>query len=158
MTFNEDLIELTHQLKGHCRRLCGGNPHATEDLLQATLMRAVEKQSQFREGTNLRAWLFTIAKNTHYNDYRRRQHRNEVELLKADELRALPQSDTLIERDLKRALAVLPDRMARPLIMIATGASYDEVANKLQVDVGTVKSRVSRARQIVKTLMEANIE
>ena len=124
-------------------------PDRADDLVQETLMKAWKHQHAFESGTNLRAWLCTILRNEFYNQLRKR--RREVE--DADGAHsgsvAVPgsQESQLDMADMRRAIGQLPDDQREAVVLVgALGFSYDEAAEVCGVAVGTVKSRVSRAR------------
>lgn len=131
-------------------RAIARNPAAAEDLVQESLVRALAKSHLYRPGTNLRAWLFTILHNQHVSDVRRTSRSRE--LLVADELmwaHATPpnQETCVIVTEVARALETLPDRHRVPIEMVALdGRSYEDVAERCGLPVGTVKSRIARGR------------
>jgi RNA polymerase sigma-70 factor (ECF subfamily) len=125
------------------------DPTAADDLVQDTLVRALAAASQFIVGTNLKAWLFTIQRNTFYEQMRRR--RTETAYLEAQHLgeeAAAPVQTTRTEiTDLQRMLWTLPATLREALVLVgAQELSYEEAAIVCEVPVGTVKARVSRAR------------
>jgi RNA polymerase sigma-70 factor, ECF subfamily len=127
-----------------------------DDLVQSCLTRAVAKQHLWQPGTNLRAWLFTILHNQHVNDVRRGvRDGNNVELTEASTLavesNAIP---TLELRDLETAIGKLPPEQRQVVLLVGLeGMAYEEVATVLKVPVGTVRSRLSRARDQLRLLM-----
>ena len=113
-------------------------------------MKAWGHRASFQEGSNLRAWLFTILRNSYFSD--RRKHRREVEDSDGSRTASLavyPQQQGHVDLvDLKAALAELPDDQREALILIgAAGLSYEETAQICGCAIGTVKSRVNRARR-----------
>ncbi len=136
--------------------LCG-NVDRADDLVQETLVRAIANIDRFQPGTNLSAWLFTILRNHFRSEFRKR--RREVE--DADgkytgSLKAEPGQMGSIEfGEFKRALAQLPPDQREALILVgASGFSYEEAANICDCAVGTIKSRVNRARNRLADLMD----
>lgn len=127
-----------------------------EDLVQETVLRAISKQEQFEAGTNIQAWLFTILRNLFCSE--RRKSLREIEDVDgsyAQVLISVPdQEDRIMLHDLEIALGKLP-RVQREAIMLvgADGLSYEEAAHALGCAVGTVKSRVNRARNSLAELM-----
>lgn len=126
-----------------------GNEHRAEDLVQDTLLKAWDKRDSYRPDTNLRAWLFTILRNTFFSDLRK--HRREVEDVDGACAMALseePRQDhALALKQLISAIALLPQSQSRPLVLMsAYGFSQLEAAVACRCTVGTVKSRVSRGR------------
>jgi RNA polymerase sigma-70 factor (ECF subfamily) len=129
-----------------------------DDLAQETLLKAWSNRDRFQEGTNLRAWLFTILRNTWYSEHRKR--RREVEDADGVHAARLAQrpvhDDKLAFKDFQAALAELPADQREALILIgASGLSYEEAAEVCGVRVGTVKSRVSRARARLVEMLDA---
>jgi RNA polymerase sigma-70 factor, ECF subfamily len=127
-----------------------------DDLVQDCLTGAVGKIHLWQEGTNLRAWLFTILHNQHVNLARRAaRERDHVELKRnyLELARSPDQTARLDLRDLDRAMAKLPDEQRAVLLLIGLeGMRYDEVATVLNLPIGTVRSRVSRGRQTLRIL------
>lgn len=119
-------------------------------------MKAWSNIEKFRVGTNLRAWLFTILRNTYYSN--RRKTRREVadsDGFHAAGLAEKPAHDGHLQmQDFKRAFATLPDEQRETLILVgASGFSYDEAAAMCGVAVGTIKSRANRGRKRLAELM-----
>lgn len=144
----EDLAAVVPNLRAFARSLCG-NPHMADDLVQETLVKAWKNRSSFAEGSNLKAWLFTILRNTFLSD--RRKRKNEVEdrdgVLAAQLSVHAPQAGHMDMLDFQKAFSVLPEEQREALILIgAEGFSYEEAALMCGCAVGTVKSRVNRAR------------
>ncbi len=142
------MLALIPNLRAFAVSLCGDMERA-DDLVQETLLKAWNHIDSFQEGTNLRAWLFTILRNTYFSECRRR--RREVEDRdgsKANELSVHPgQQGYLDLQDFRRALAELPPDQREALVLVgAAGFSYEEAANVSGCAVGTIKSRVNRAR------------
>lgn len=120
-----------------------------DDLVQETLMKAWANRDKFAEGTNLRAWLFTILRNTFYSAFRKtRREISDTDGEHAQKLATRPAQDhAMAMQDFETALAQLPDDQREAVVLVgAAGLSYDEAAEVLSVATGTVKSRVSRAR------------
>jgi RNA polymerase sigma-70 factor, ECF subfamily len=126
-----------------------------EDLMQEALARALSRSHQYRPGTNLRAWLFTILHNIHVNQVRAKVVRpNEVPVEDHEHRLSTPaRQDGRIElRDMARAIETLPAEQRQVLLLVGLeGMKYDEVAKVLGVPIGTVMSRLSRAREAVRT-------
>src|SRR6201992_1599099 len=127
-----------------------GNVDRADDLVQETLLRALANIHSFQPGTNMPAWLFTILRNLFRSEYRKR--RREVEDNDgrfAETLKTHPEQNSRIEfEEFQQALAKLPADQREALILVgASGFSYEETAEICGCAVGTVKSRVTRARQ-----------
>lgn len=154
-SFRDDLIEAIRPLRAFSRTLIRDDVRA-EDFVQETLVKAWEKQKSFRPGTNIRAWLFTILRNTYYSELRKRKR--EVEdidgKLTAELSVRAPQDGHMAVRDLRTALEQLNPEQREALILVgASGFSYEEAGEICGVPAGTVKSRVSRARQRLQDLL-----
>jgi RNA polymerase sigma-70 factor (ECF subfamily) len=133
-----------------------GNVDRADDLVQETLMRAIANIDRFQPGTNLPAWLFTILRNHFRSEFRKR--RREVEDADGkytESLKAEPGQIGSIEfAEFRRALAQLPQDQREALVLVgASGFSYEEAANICGCAVGTIKSRVNRARTRLADLM-----
>jgi RNA polymerase sigma-70 factor, ECF subfamily len=136
-------------LRAFALSLAGAEDRA-DDLVQDTLVKAWANASSFAEGTNMRAWLFTIMRNTFFSQYRKaRREVQDVDGEAAARLVAMP--DQLAHLDLadfRAHLDRLPADQREALILIgASGFSYEEAAEICGCAVGTIKSRVNRARQ-----------
>jgi RNA polymerase sigma-70 factor, ECF subfamily len=149
------LLALIPNLRAFAVSLCGDIERA-DDLVQETLLKAWNHLESFQEGTNLRAWLFTILRNTYFSECRRR--RREVEDhdgTKAAELAVHPGQQGHIDmEDFRKALNVLPPDQREALVLVgAAGFSYEEAAAISGCAVGTIKSRVNRARSRLSSLL-----
>jgi RNA polymerase sigma-70 factor (ECF subfamily) len=136
-----------------------GNVDRADDLVQETLLRALANIHSFQPGTNMPAWLFTILRNLFRSEYRKR--RREVEDADgsyAETLKTQPAQTSHVEfKEFSVALGKLPDDQREALILIgASGFSYEEAAEICGCAVGTIKSRVNRARTRLANLL--NIE
>ena len=147
-SFAEEILRVIPSLTAFAISL-SGNPDRANDLVQDTLMRALSHRDSFTPGTNMAAWLFTILRNTFHSEYRKRRREVEdVDGLFAARLAVEPDQSAGLEfADLKRALSKLPpDQRELILLVGASGFSYEEAAGICKCPVGTVKSRVNRAR------------
>ena len=128
---------------------------ATEDLVQDTFYRALSNADKFAEGTNIKAWLFTIMRNIFINNYRKNQKRNTV--TDTSDNQYLLNSTKSVERngsersflaqDIDKAMAGVSKDFTEPFMMYHTGFKYQEIAEKLELPLGTVKSRIFFARK-----------
>jgi RNA polymerase sigma-70 factor, ECF subfamily len=139
----------------------GGNADRADDLVQETLQRAIANVSSFQPGTNMAAWLFTILRNQFLSEYRKR--RREVEDAdgsKVESLTSAPGQQGHLEfMELYAALAKLPLVQREAVLLVgASGFSYDEAAAICGTPVGTIKSRVSRARTLLAELLAIDTE
>jgi RNA polymerase sigma-70 factor, ECF subfamily len=127
------------------------NAHHSDDLVQETLVKALSNLDKFEMGTNLRAWLFTILRNSFYNDIRHRKYHPTASLddIEPDAFGLRATQDKYMEfQDVLRGLSLLaPEQREAVILIAAEGLSYDEAAEICGCPVGTVKSRLSRARQ-----------
>ncbi len=134
------------------------NSSDADDLVQDTLIKAWTHRDKFEVGTNLRAWLFTILRNTYYTAVvrRRREVRDETGAYAATLSTPPTQDWSLAMRSLQTALAQLPDENREALILVgAAGLSYEEAAEVCGCALGTIKSRVNRARARLLKIMDA---
>jgi len=129
-----------------------------DDLVQSCLVRALAKSHLWQPGTDLRAWLFTILHNQHVNDVRRAVREGiNVPVEDVAPVLTVPstQGASLQLRDLDRAMARLPEEQRQVLLLVGLeGMRYEEVAVVLDVPVGTVRSRLSRGRDMLRHLMD----
>jgi RNA polymerase sigma-70 factor (ECF subfamily) len=142
-------------LRAFAISLCG-NVDRADDLVQETLLRALANIDSFQPGTNMSAWLFTILRNHFRSEYRKR--RREVEDGEghyADTLKSQPDQIGQVEfREFREALSQLPSDQREALVLVgASGFSYEEAAHICDCAVGTIKSRVNRARTRLAELM-----
>ncbi len=133
-----------------------GNVDRADDLVQETILRALANIHSFQLGTNMSAWLFTILRNLFRSEYRKR--RREVEDADgkfAESLKSHPEQLGRVEfNEFRAALAQLPPEQREALILIgASGFSYEEAAGICDCAVGTIKSRVNRARSRLAKLL-----
>ncbi len=128
-----------------------------DDLVQDCLARALEKLHLWQEGTDLRAWLFTILHNQYVNQVRRAVREGAAVGLSETEpmLAQAPHQGKRLElRDLERAIAKLPDEQRSVILLVGMeGMRYEEVAEILDIPIGTVRSRLSRGRDALRRLM-----
>jgi RNA polymerase sigma-70 factor (ECF subfamily) len=142
------MLAAVPSLRAFAISLCG-NVDRADDLVQEALLRAWANLDSFEPGTNMSAWLFTILRNLFRSEYRKR--RREVEDADgsyAETLTSLPNQTSHLEvGEFRRALEMLPPDQRESLILVgASGFSYEEAAQICGCAVGTIKSRVNRAR------------
>lgn len=153
--FPDEVLALRPALEAFARRLCREGPDA-EDLVQATMAKALAAHARFTPGTNLRSWLFTIMRNT-FNTRWRRSRREALpgsELIEAALASPATQgSDLWAAETIRRLLEDLSPAHREVLILIPVlGLAYEDVAEVVGCSVGTVKSRLSRARAALSEL------
>jgi len=156
--FKTDLLELIPFLRAFARSLCG-NQEAADDLAQETLVKAWQARDMFAPGTNLKAWLFTILRNQFYSDRRRAWRQAPWDQDAAERIpgSAGEQSWAAELSDTARALTCLSDEQREALILVGAGGfSYEDAARICNCAVGTVKSRVARARKSLIAILEGD--
>lgn len=156
--FSNALVGLMPHLRAFARSLTR-NRASADDLVQDTVVKALSSFGGFLAGSNLRAWMFTILRNTYYSQLRK--HRCEVEDvdgLHAGRLTELPRQDDVVDlADFKRGFARLQADQREALTLIGgAGCSYEEAADICGCAVGTIKSRVSRGRARLGELLETD--
>ena len=155
--FHDGLMRALPALRTFALSLCGDASRA-DDLVQETMLKAWANHHRFEPGTRLIAWLFTILRNLFYSEARKRKREVEdADGVYAEALTALPdQEDSVALKGLYAILENLPASQRDALLLVgAEGFTYEEAARILDCRVGTVKSRVSRARAQVTELFEA---
>ncbi len=162
-TFEQDAMQYAPQLYSAALRMTR-NPADAEDVVQETFLKAYRAYDTFTAGTNLKAWLYRILTNTYINRYRKKQRRpSEVELGELQDLylyRRLGEEsgatqsaeesvlDELVDTDIKAAMESLPEHFMLPVYYAdVEGFSYKEIAEILDVPIGTVMSRLHRGRK-----------
>ena len=147
------LVDLIPRLRRYARALVSDRASA-DDLVQDTLERAWAKLHLYRRGTDLRAWLFTVMHNVHVNKVRSARATDPLEDEMPELAQRAAQGDSLVVRDLDRAIARLPDEQRAVLLLVTLEEmSYDQVARTLGIPIGTVMSRLSRAREKLRAMM-----
>lgn len=154
LEFNERLLQLQHPLIVFARSLTSNNEEA-KDLLQDTMLKAMMYKDKFVEKTNLKAWTYTIMKNTFINNYRRKVRSNTI----MDDTKELyflniPQDSGMESpeqaydvNEINKAIGELEEEYRTPFEMHHSGFKYREIAEVLGLPIGTVKSRIFLARQ-----------
>jgi len=167
--FEDDAMQFAPQLYTAALRMAR-NPADAEDLVQETFLKAYRAYGSFQAGTNLKAWLYRILTNTYINKYRRDKRRptesdlGDVEDLylykrigsaeTADASRSAEDRvlDGLVEGDIKGAVEALPENFRMPVLLAdLEGFSYKEIAEILDIPIGTVMSRLHRGRKALQT-------
>ena len=144
----DQVLGTVPSLRAFAISLCG-NIDRADDLVQETLLRALSHIDSFEPGTNMPAWLFTILRNLFRSEYRKRRREVEdVDGSYAEQLTFSPEQSTRLEiNEFREALKALPAEQREALILVgASGFSYDDAAAICGCAVGTIKSRVNRAR------------
>ncbi len=151
--FSSLIVDKLPQLRRYAAMLTRDR-HAVEDLVQETVLRALSHEAHYKPDTNIGAWLATILRNEYISKCRRSGRREGTLPIDPDAAvfaTGSPQLDTLAWRDLERGLAELPDDQRDAVLLVGLeGMNY--AAAKLDVPVGTVRSRVSRGREALRVL------
>ncbi|ACA18841.1 RNA polymerase, sigma-24 subunit, ECF subfamily [Methylobacterium sp. 4-46] len=153
--FRDELLAAAPSLRRFALTLTA-NPARADDLVQDTLLKGWQNRDRFEDGTNLSAWLFTIMRNAFYSEHRKRSREVEDgEGVYSARLTTAPnQGDRLDVQDLQEALNKLVAEQREALLLVAVGdLSYEDAAALMQCKVGTVKSRVCRARDRLAELL-----
>lgn len=149
----ERLVELIPRLRRYARALVGDRASA-DDLVQDTLERAWAKLHLYRRGTDLRAWLFTVMHNVHVNKVRATRITDPLDDESPEMAQRAVQGDSLVVRDLDRSIALLPAEQRAVLLLVTLeDMSYEDVARTLGIPMGTVMSRLSRAREKLRGML-----
>jgi len=154
--FKRELIGLIPHLRAFARTLAG-EPAAADDLAQEAMMKAWDARASFQMGTNMKAWTFMILRNQFYSEKRRAWRQTQLDQEAAERtLVAVDNPEAPVALDeLRLGLAKLPPEQREALILVGAGGfAYEEAAEICGCAVGTVKSRVSRARRALQTILE----
>ncbi|HEV2560795.1 MAG TPA: sigma-70 family RNA polymerase sigma factor [Rhizomicrobium sp.] len=156
--FQRDLVALIPFLRAFSRTLCG-NRALAEDMAQEALVKAWRARARFEPGTNLKGWLFTILRNEFYSHTRSawRETHWDADLGERIPSAGREQESIMELSDTARALRSLPDGQREALILVAAGGfSYEDAGEICSTPVGTVKSRVARARAALSKILDNN--
>ena len=154
--FREDVAGMVPHLRAFARSLTGGDVHLADDLVQDTILNALQAQHQFTPGTNLKAWLFTILRNRFRSLITRKHVTAEVQDddLERKWLTPAHQESVVEVTAFRRAFRHLSSAHREVLVLVGVhGLSYEQVAEICRCEVGTVKSRVNRARNLLKRML-----
>lgn len=150
---NSKIISLKPQLENYAYSLTKDSVNG-QDLVQQTMMKALDKIHQFKQGTNLKAWLFTIMRNNFINDIRKKSKivaREELSSYvpyssKPMHVNNFGETNMMLEL-LEKEVASLPDNLRLPFELMVEGYAYKEIAEKLEMPLGSVKSFIHKARK-----------
>ena len=155
--FKKELVALIPHLRAFARTLAG-NPTAADDLAQDAMMKAWDARASYMMGTNMKAWTFMILRNQFYSEKRRSWRSTQLDQEAAERtLVAIDDPASPIALDeMRMAINKLPAEQREALILVGAGGfAYEEAADICGCAVGTVKSRVSRARRALHEIMES---
>lgn len=157
LEFSYTVDKLSVSLKPFALRLTRDMEDAN-DLLQETLLKAFSNREKYTDGTNLKAWMYTIMKNTFITNYQRMVRKNTF-IDTTDNMHYINSSSNAIEnsaygkfamKDIKKAIENLDDAYKVPFMMHFQGFKYHEIADRLNIPIGTVKNRIHIARKELK--------
>jgi RNA polymerase sigma-70 factor, ECF subfamily len=154
--FKRELIALIPHLRAFARTLAG-DPAAADDLAQDAMMKAWDARASYQMGTNMKAWTFMILRNQFYSEKRRSWRQSQLDQEAAERtLVAVDDPSAPVALDeLRQGLGMLPAEQREALILVGAGGfAYEEAAEICGCAVGTVKSRVSRARRALQAILE----
>ena len=153
--FKRELTEVIPHLRAFARGLCGRADMA-DDLVQEALLKAWAAQDRFQPGTSMRAWTFVILRNAYLTDMRRNRFRGNYDEGVAERIltQPAPQEEPIHLSDMHRALLTLPPERREALLLVGAGGfSYEEAAQICDCALGTIKSRVGRARATLNEML-----
>jgi RNA polymerase sigma-70 factor (ECF subfamily) len=154
--FKRELVALIPHLRAFARTLAG-EPAGADDLAQDAMMKAWDARASYQMGTNMKAWTFMILRNQFYSEKRRSWRQTQLDQEAAERtLVAVDDPEAPVALDeLRLGLAMLPAEQREALILVGAGGfAYEEAAAICGCAVGTVKSRVSRARRALQGILE----
>ena len=154
--FRRQLVALIPHLRAFARTLAG-NPAGADDLAQEALMKAWDARASYQMGTNMKAWTFMILRNQFYSEKRRSWRQTQLDQDAAERTLVAvdnPEAPVVLD-ELRQGLGMLPPEQREALILVGAGGfAYEEAADICGCAVGTVKSRVSRARRALQVILE----
>ena len=160
LEFGNKIDNLTPNLKPYALKLTKNQDDA-DDLLQETVFKAYSNREKFKEGTNLKAWMYTIMRNTFITNYQRMVRRktfidttdnNHFININAEQLENRGTGDFVL-KDINKAIDDLKDMYKAPFNMYFRAFKYHEIAEKLNIPIGTVKNRIHIARKELKEVL-----
>ena len=155
--FNSQLIDLKGNLRSYALGLTS-DPEYANDLVQETMLKALTYRDKFRANTNFKAWLFTILKNSFINHYRKKVLRNKAFDKGFEEIHVMTKEDTVYPSpdsfyrvgEIRSAIEDMEDDYRIPFKMFLEGYKYKEIAEQMDLPLGTVKSRIFFSRKQLK--------
>ena len=157
----DQLGKVNQSLRAFSLKLTG-NLSDANDLYQDTALRIISNADKYREGTNFKAWAVTIMRNIFINNYRKRVRRGTIldqtpnnYYLNSGDVSVINEGETNASyKELVEMVGTLPDEFKQPFWMAYKGYKYDEIAEKLEAPLGTIKSRIFFARRKLRKLYE----
>jgi RNA polymerase sigma-70 factor (ECF subfamily) len=151
--FEKQLLNVIPDLRAFARFLAG-NPTEADDLVQDTVVRALNAYEHFDLSTNMKAWTFTILRNIRINSYRKRRFEELDEATMATMSARASQEDSIELKEVLKALDTLPPAQREVITLVrAGGLSYEEAAEIMGCKLGTIKSRVNRADAALRAVL-----
>lgn len=157
LSFVDEVSQTLPAMRAFARSLTR-NADSADDLVQDALVRLLTAQHSYTPGTNFKAWAFTVIRNRFYDQYRRKRHADRLqdELMQIDHSHAASQDTVMHLHDMAEAFWRLPESFREVLILVGVNEmSYEDAAAVIGCPIGTVRSRLSRARTRLQELMEA---
>ena len=161
--FEQDILSMSDELKAFAMRLAEGNEAVADDLLQESLLRIMTNADSYIAGTNLKAWSFTVMRNTHLNNLRRRvveeryiRQKEKAISLFVDEERDNACDNETLYKNICELICSLPMEYSVPLRLLIKGYRYSEIADILALPLCTVKNRIHVARVRMRIIIEEN--
>lgn len=161
LQFSTMIKDHSPSLRSHALRYTKNDDDA-DDLVQDTMIKAIRFYKNFEEGTNIKGWLFVIMRNTFINDYRKNTKKNAL-ITQSEEISSQDLSlsattnqatGSFIMSDIQKALASIPETYSIPFIRYFEGHKYQEIADEFSMPIGTVKTRIHVAREMLKKYLK----
>jgi RNA polymerase sigma-70 factor, ECF subfamily len=151
--FIDELLLLDEYIRRVSAYFCY-NKEEGEDLIQDVYIKAIEKQHQYQQGTNLKSWIFSIIRNTYINLYRKNKIKKERNITTLEFHRQVNTDHLLINKEIEKELRALPKALKSSFILRTMGYSYIEISEILNRNIGTIKSQIFHAREILQEKLE----
>lgn len=153
---SDNVLDHLPALRAYARSLCRADLAEADDLVQETLLRAIERAELYKLGTNMRAWLFTIMRNRFLTNRVKagRERTGDADCASLKPISPPGQEWSLLVSEMRDALNALPSHYREAIVLVGIlGESYIDAARIMNCDIGTVKSRVNRARACLRELL-----
>ena len=157
-SFEENVMKLSGSLSSFAYSLTN-NKQDAEDLVQDTLLKLLGNAENYAEQGNFKGWAFTVMRNIFINNYRKMQNYktvdNEVMPLENIAVYTTSTPDALMNaKEIGRVINTFPEELRKPFKMYVAGYAYQEIADKMNIPLGTVKSRIHTARKKLKAIID----